>query len=350
MSRIIYLTNIPAPYRQQEFTELAKRHDFLVLFSTKSEINRQWKISEFGYPYKFLKFPWSHLILFFRYQPDILVIGGLNYVSVSLYLLGRIFNRKVIYNTDAILLAESALSRFKKILRSYLLPRMDSVIAKSISGIEYYKHYKVSNQKIFLSHYVPTLNFFDSPDGRNLDRDFDLLFSGQFIDRKNCIFFSKICQRVVKKKGSLRALLIGGGPLKNEFVRSLEEDGIAYSYPGFVQPAELPGYYARSKILLFPTKSDGWGLVANEAALMGCVVLVSPHAGAANDLIISGESGYVLELDVDVWVEKVIQLLDDKQLRETLSEGARKRALTYNIASTVNGFEDAVNFAVHGNP
>jgi glycosyltransferase involved in cell wall biosynthesis len=66
---------------------------------------------------------------------------------------------------------------------------------------------------------------------------------------------------------------------------------------------ELPEVFSKARIFLFPTKFDCWGLVANEACAAGLPVFISPHAGAAGELVKSGINGYVLELDVNVWGE-----------------------------------------------
>ena len=357
MIKILYITNIPAPYRQQELIRLAKVYQLLVLYESNTEKNREWTSLNPEYHHNFIKFfsgsvgsfkvkiPLDHLHFFFKHSPEVIVIGGFNFISLSICLMGWLLNKKIIYNTDATIISESHISAFKKRLRFLLLSKMGAVIAKSISGIDYYKFYKVNQSRIFLSHYVPTMNFFHEPVAEKNSRTYDLVFSGQFIDRKNPDFFCRVCELIRKRRQSLCVLLIGSGPKQESMIESLNRVGATVHYPGFVQPEQLPKYYKDSKILVFPTSSDGWGLTANEAALMGTVVLISPYAGAANDLIISGKSGFVLDLVEERWSEVIINLLDNVEHRWKLSEQSRAYALTYNIEKTIKGFEDAVTYA-----
>src|SRR5206468_3056776 len=55
--RVVILTNIPAPYRVHQFTQLASsnRYDYLVYFCSPSEPNRQWRQPEsYGFRHEIL--------------------------------------------------------------------------------------------------------------------------------------------------------------------------------------------------------------------------------------------------------------------------------------------------------
>src|ERR1700761_3739691 len=82
-------------------------------------------------------------------------------------------------------------------------------------------------------------------------------------------------------------------------------------FGGYARQSELPVHYARSRLMLFPSAGEPWGVVANEACAAGVPVIVSPRAGAANDLVRDGDNGRVLPLDVGRWSDAVLALLSD---------------------------------------
>ena len=56
--------------------------------------------------------------------------------------------------------------------------------------------------------------------------------------------------------------------------------------------AALVECYAQAGILVFPTLSDEWGLVMNEALAAGLPVLGSVYSQAVDELCVEGETGW----------------------------------------------------------
>ncbi len=110
-------------------------------------------------------------------------------------------------------------------------------------------------------------------------------------------FFAEVAKHLKLKLPGLRVLLLGDGPEREALLADLRAAEIDFHYAGYVSQAALPTYYAAAKILLFPTKLDPWGLVANEACAVGVPVITCANAGVAGDLILHGYNGYILELD-----------------------------------------------------
>ena len=48
-------------------------------------------------------------------------------------------------------------------------------------------------------------------------------------------------------------------------------------------------------IFVLPSEYEPWGLVVNEAIIMGLPVVVSSHVGCREDLIQNGKNGYIFE-------------------------------------------------------
>jgi glycosyltransferase involved in cell wall biosynthesis len=78
----------------------------------------------------------------------------------------------------------------------------------------------------------------------------------------------------------------GNGPMRAELqsrARTISAGKVLF--PGFVHRDELAAYYALAECLVFPTHSDTWGMVLNEAIACGLPIISSSAAGGAADLV-----------------------------------------------------------------
>jgi glycosyltransferase involved in cell wall biosynthesis len=66
------------------------------------------------------------------------------------------------------------------------------------------------------------------------------------------------------------------------------------TFHGSVDKKTLFDAYAEADVLLFPTLSDGFGMVVTEALSRGLPVITTRRAGAS-DLIVEGENGLIIE-------------------------------------------------------
>ena len=79
-----------------------------------------------------------------------------------------------------------------------------------------------------------------------------------------------------------------------EFDHPRSHPAMCVSVVGFVQKNALPAYYSLADVLVFPTQSDPWGLVVNEAMACGSPVIATDVAGCAADLLKDGWNGVVV--------------------------------------------------------
>jgi glycosyltransferase involved in cell wall biosynthesis len=75
-------------------------------------------------------------------------------------------------------------------------------------------------------------------------------------------------------------------------------------------------FYQENDVLVFPTLSDEWGLVVNEALACGVPVLGSTYSQAVMELVHDGINGWVFEPDSD---NSTTAALD--RMMDTLAKG-----------------------------
>ena len=110
------------------------------------------------------------------------------------------------------------------------------------------------------------------------------------------------------------------GPGREELERAglTPPDGTIFA--GRPDDHELKGLLAGALAILFPSRTEGFGLPPLEAMLCGCPVITSP-AGAIPE--VCGDSALYAGTDrPDEWIDAIIRLRTDQQLRQRkISEG-----------------------------
>ena len=332
--KYVIISFTPTPYRDKVYDLVANELgvSFKVYYCGTKEPIRDWKLKKLNHEHVFLK-GWSitqkeewRFIYFnpevWKYllkdRPEVVITKGFNPTQLFGWLYCLIFRKAHIPFTDTWEHSDSILTIVHKVVRKLVFSTSKAFIGPGKRTSELYQMYGVDTSKFFQSHLAANTEIFSVYKPLH-ERPYDLMFAGQIQDRKSPLFFVEVANRLRRAFPALKILIIGNGPQKKEMIENLNEANIDYHYPGFIQPEELPDYYSASKIFLFPTKLDAWGVVANEALASGTPVIISPFAGAANDLVIDGENGYVLDLVLDQWVDKISHLLNRPELWKKMS-------------------------------
>lgn len=362
--KITIITNIPAPYRIPIYEIIANKYgnDFLVIFASKSEANRSWNLNKFNFNHLFLKenvkakkdgFNYVHnnidvLHHLKEFNPDVVITTGFNPTHLYAWLYSLVLRKKHIPMTDGWLESEKNLSFIHKFVRKLVFKTSNAFIGASKNSLLLYKSYGIDEKKLFKSHLcIDNKRFHNSISFK--DREYDLMFSGQFTERKLPFLFADTAQKVSKRIKNLKVLILGDGPLKEEFFSKLQEYNINYHYAGFVSQEELPKFYSNSKLFLFTTRLDPWGVVVNEALASGTPVITTKYAGVVNDLLIDKLNGSVLEIDSDQWSKHVIEILSNINLWQVLSLNAKESVKEFNFDNAAKGIIEASEYAYNEN-
>ncbi len=170
--------------------------------------------------------------------------------------------------------------RFRLLYRS----KYDYFLVPGRSGRRLMKFYGVPDDRIVEGSYGAdeTLFFNGAPLSERPKR---MIYVGQLCERKNVL---RMCEAFVaaNESGEWSLDLYGCGPLEStlkEYADKKSEGRI--SVHPFAQPEELAEKYRKARLFCLPSLSEHWGLVVHEAALSGCVLLLSNRVGAVEDLL-----------------------------------------------------------------
>ena len=159
-----------------------------------------------------------------------------------------------------------------------------------------------------------------------------VVFSGKLIALKRPLDLV----RAIERSGpAFNLLVLGDGPLREE-VRGYEGN-LPVRCLGFINQAELPGWYACGDILALPSGIEQWGLVVNEGMACGLIPVVSDVVGCAVDLV-DGIGEIFPAGDVDALAAALAAVaLDLPERRGRL----RDRLAAFSVTETAAGYERA---------
>lgn len=102
---------------------------------------------------------------------------------------------------------------------------------------------------------------------------------------------------------------------------------------GFLDQHTLKQYYMAADLFVLPSREDIWGLVVNEAMGYGVPVLATDRCGAALEMVDDGKNGAVVPVEnVQLLRERIIELLQI-QTQEAFMLNAVQTAKEYTIES-----------------
>jgi glycosyltransferase involved in cell wall biosynthesis len=253
-----------------------------------------------------------------RHRYDAIWLHGYNYVThLSALLTARLTGTPIFYRSESTLTYDRVIRRswmirrLKPLFLRRLFRGVSAFLATGTMNADFYRHYGVDKNRIFLVPYTVDNDFFIERVAQlRASRDENRAAMGISPDTVAFLFPAKLipikrplqaleAYRLVRH--SKKALLIAGdGELRGEMEnRVAREDIPGVHFLGFVNQSELPRIYAISDVLLRfdgATKGD-WGLTVNEAMASGLAIIASNQIASVVDLVRAGENGFIANYD-----------------------------------------------------
>ncbi len=165
---------------------------------------------------------------------------------------------------------------------------------------------------------------------------FRLVHAGAFDGMKGQDVVVETVARLVAGGIDATVAFLGDGPLRGRVEAQAAARGIGSrcSFPGEVEDAAAR--FAASHLMLFPSASEGGGLVLVEAMAAGCPV-VGHDVGGAREMVAGGNAGVLVpSLDPAAWEAAVRGVFLDPGRRERLvaagSAAARERTIERTVS------------------
>ena len=370
--RLLVLTEIIAPYRIPVFNALAVREEIElhVVFLSETDAGfRQWRVyrDEIQFSFEVLK---SFRTRIGKYKvllnsgvnaalghnnPDIVVAGGYNYPATwqaRQWARGRGIPFLLWSESNArdsrteLWPVEFAKRKFIRSCQGFVVP--------GIAAAEYLASFGVAKELIFSAPNAVDVERFAriAEEARCTSCHRDrlglpvryFLYVGRFVRAKGIFDLLTAYAKLPESARQVAGLVfVGDGVEREELMRRSRQIKGRILFPGFVQRDELAAFYASADALIFPTHSDPWGLVVNEAIACGLPVITSEVAGCTADLVHDGVNGYVIGANQPERLSQaMLTLLSNSELRQRMGKASAALSRSFTPQIWADGMVRAV--------
>lgn len=157
----------------------------------------------------------------------------------------------------------------------------------------------------------------------------------RIVYRKGIDVVIKAMKEIKKDVPNVFYLVLGDGPEKDSFEKLAREIGVddSVKFLGKVSREKIRAVFNISDLFVLTPRDvngdmEGFGIVYLESAIAGLCV-VGSKSGGVPEAVINAQTGLLAnENDVSDTAEKIIKLLKDDVLRQSLANNARARAVT----------------------
>lgn len=142
-------------------------------------------------------------------------------------------------------------------------------------------------------------------------------------------------------------LVIGRGARGPELERLARDLGLAHRtrFTGFVSDRERDDLLARTRVCVFPSEKEGWGLTVIESNRLGAPVVASDVDGL-RDSVRDGETGFLVEGGhVAGFADRIGKLLSDDALATRMSSAALEWSRSFDWDRAADDMAEALGEA-----
>lgn len=314
---ILWLTNIPSPYRVNFFNELGKYCDLTVLFEKKAsdERDKSWKSYNTDYfkavflkgksigvaeafcigVVKYLNCKYDHIVITnFSDPTGILAITFLR-------------AKKIPYIIESDGGFAGSGYGFKEKFKRWLLSGARLYFSTAVENDKYYLTYGAKQEQLVRYPFTSIhendilscpLDLNEKKILRNklkMREEKIILSVGQYVYRKGYDILIKAVEQL--DDHTIGCYIIGGNPTE-EYIQMVKKNNLTnIHFIEFKLKDELNEYYRAADVFVLPTREDIWGLVVNEAMAQGLPVITTNRCVAGLELIQNKVFGQIVSIE-----------------------------------------------------
>ena len=314
--RILFLANVPSPYRVAFFDVLSRQCDLTVLYQlhASAERDKQWTAAQQGqYRTVFLKGKSTDVdkalcpgvLSLLKPGYDAILICG-NSSPTELLAISWCKLRRLPYCLEGDGAFAKSGGGLKEWVKSQSIRGASLYLSTCQELDRYYLHYGARPEDLRRYHFsslhetdiLPSPVPLDAKQGLRkklgIPAEKMLLSVGQFIPRKG---FDVLLEAVNTLDKHIGVYIVGGEPTEEYLTYARENDLTNVHFVGFKTKEALEEYYLAADLFVLPTREDIWGLVVAEAMSFGLGVITTNRCNAGLELIENGRSGYLVPVE-----------------------------------------------------
>ena len=336
MKKVLFITNLPTPYRIDFYRELGKLCDLTVVIEARrsNDLHFNWNddnIQTFKLHYlndgnlDEKKTNWSVLPYLSKRKFDVIVVSCYHTYTGMLSLAWlKAKHFPYVFETDGGMIA-NAESSLKRKYKTFLIKGAKAYFSPSKGSDEYLSYY---GAKCDVIHRYPFSSLSDAdilPELLSIQEKSAIrqrlgvkepkmiLAVGQFIYRKG---FDVLMEAAKDMDRNIGIYIVGGKPTEEYLSLQKKYNLTQVHFEGFKTKDELAEYFKAADLFVHPTREDIWGLVINEAMAYGLPVVTTNKCVAGMELV--SDKDCLIDTDSAEQLKSIMETLmgdDDRRLR-----------------------------------
>ncbi|HEV8270266.1 MAG TPA: glycosyltransferase family 4 protein [Chitinophagaceae bacterium] len=370
-NRMLFITNLCAPYRVGLFELLAKRYKIKFLFFSAGEeryydgpsvtgnFDNEYLSGFYLLPKVKINPKLIKMLLFGNYTHIIISLNGPIPVLLS-FLIGKLRGKKIILWSSFWRHPSTLFHKFSFPIVKFLYKKSNAIVVYGTHIQKYLESIGVEPAKIFIGWQVQNNKKFltevTSQQREKLKRRLEInnnkviLFVGRLVEVKGLPYLVDAFKKLNNQQYTL--LIIGSGP---------DEKLIDTNYTNIIHLQKISAeqlylYYNLADVFVLPSITtdsfkENWGFVVNEAMCQRCAIITSDAVGAGvGGLIEEGRNGYIVpEKDSEQLSIALERILSDDKLLASMQQRSLEIISEWTYEKQASGFIQAINFANNRN-
>lgn len=301
--KVLWLTNIPSPYRVDFFNELGKLCELTVLFEKKSSKERDsswlnYRVEHFeavflkGKSVGVAEALCPSVIKWLKKDYDQIIVTNFSDLTGMMAILWlKLHRKRYALESDGGFPGNG--KGLREGIKRFFISGAQRYFSTAETHDKYYLTYGAEKDKIVRYPFTSLADKDILPEPISdeekqrirkelgISEKFVALAVGQFIYRKGYDVLIRASAGVPNV-----GVYIVGGDAPQEYLKLLKEVGATnVHFVSFKQKSELERYYLASDIFVHPTREDIWGLVINEAMAKGLPVVTTERCIAGQEML-----------------------------------------------------------------
>ncbi len=258
----------------------------------------------------------------------------------------------------------------KKILKlfflKYLFSKIQYFLTVGDANEDYYAKHGVKSEKFVRMHFPIDIKLYSESyliksDLKNeIRKQFNITSSeivacvvGKLVSWKNQDHIIDAMLILETQNVFIHLFILGSGPMEEEWKQKamlLKKSKVIFT--GFVNPKELPLFYAASDMYIHPASVEPHSIAISEAIYMGCPIIISDRCGSFGDTddVQEGKNGFVYPFGNTLKLAEMVRtLISDTNLRTQFGKYSHNIANGFQLKSHVTAINQIKNLIIDKN-
>lgn len=273
-------------------------------------------IERFGRRKKYLRYVTALQTLFADYNPDVLVVSGMEHVPFY-DLAGRILPNLKRFAWEHRNFMAGPKFRLEWFGKRLALKKWDGVLCITKKDYRQYCDYQGSTEHL---HQIYNLTDFSAKKADYSENSMRIMSCGYLDHIKGYDMLLSVAEKVFREKPDWAWDIFGDGDLQDFLEKEIHLKGLENNLHLMGYDPNVQSKYGEYALFVLTSRAEGMGMVLIEAQKAGLPVVSFDILCGPSDVIEPDVNGYLIApFDVDEMSRKIIELIEDCEKRKQFS-------------------------------